>query len=172
MTNVPVHDQKNKHLKELLLLFSVPVGIVFVIVAFLYVPRMLANPSYDFIYCTGHTCDNQYTVSSSGEINTPEGSIGRYSYDPSSLRYFDIEDDASRPITIDDAKNYRLSAKSKSPDGYTLERHTQSGGLFSFNYEESWSLKKGLLSKPVTLSSNQHAYSSNTSFVGWVISNE
>lgn len=172
MTSEPVHDQKNKHLKELLLLFSVPIGIVFIIIGFLYIPRLIANPSYDFVYCTGSACDNRYTINPAGEVSTPGSDTSRYYYDAISLRYFDIKDDTSRPISLDDAKKYRLDSSSKSPDGYTLERNTQSGGPFSFSYEENWSLKKGVLSKPIKLSSNQNAYSSNTSFVGWVISNE
>ena len=171
MTKKLAHGQANKHLKDILLLFSVPIGIVFIIVALIYVPRLFANPTYDFVYCTGYTCDNTYSVDSSGKIKNLKDTTYRDSYDTYSLRYYDMERDTSRPISFEDAQSYQLDASTKSPDDYTLERHSQDGGPFAFSYQENWSLKNGMVSKPVTLNSNQDSYASS-SFIGWVISDE
>lgn len=172
MTKKPTRKQPNKHLKDILLLFSVPAGIIFIIVAFLYIPRLLANPSYDFIYCSGSNCSSRYTVDSSDKLTANESS-SRYVYDDA-LHYYDVSRDATRRLTLGEAQNYRLDAASKSPDGYSLEMHRHSGGPFTSSYHDSWSLKKGALSKPVTLSngSSDRYYYGSSGFVGWVLSDE
>lgn len=159
-------SQARKHLKEIVLLFSVPIGIIAIIVAFLYVPRLFAHPGYDFIYCSGYSCDNRFSVNPSGELTVSTENT-RYSFDESSLYYYDVERDASRPIHSDEASRYKLDATSKSPDGYTLKRSSGSSGfLFWSEYHRSWSLSKGVVSQPVTLSTG-----SDNRFIGWVVQN-
>ncbi len=163
MTSKQAHNQPPRHFKDALLLFIVPIGIIALLIAFLYIPRLFANPVYDFIYCEGYSCDNRFTVNPSGAIaesNNP------HSYEMSRLYYYDVERDAMRPLTIDEANRYRLDTSSKSPDGYVLKNTSNGGGfLFGGGYDNSWSLTKGLISKPVALNSNGES----DEFIGWVL---
>lgn len=171
MAKEQTHGQVNNHLKEIVLLFSVPIGIVFIILAFIYVPRMLANPSYDFVYCEGGSnCSRQYTVDGSKRIDST-GNTNRFSFSNISLHYYDIDRGSSRPLTLEEAQEYELDTTSKSPDGYTLESRQQSGP-FGSSWDNNWSLKKGILSKPVTLSGDNDRYSRSNNFIGWVLSDE
>lgn len=154
--------QAKKHLKEILLLFSVPIGIILIIVAFLYVPRLFANPTHDFIYCEGYSCDSRFVVDTNGKLTLSTESA-RNSYRDYRLYYYDAKRDATRPIQLADAESYLLDASSKSPEGYTLEQNTNGGGfLFWSDYSRNWSLKKGFATKPVALSG------SDITFIGWV----
>lgn len=163
-TTVPNSPLK-KHLKEILLLFSVPVGVIAIIIAFLYVPRLFANPAYDFIYCEGYSCESRYSVGSHGRLIV-SNETNRYSYNSDRLYYYDLERDATRPIQAADASGYLLDPTSKSPDGYLLQQNTNSGGfLFWGSYNRSWSLKKDFAAKPVTLEGR------DINFIGWVQQN-
>src|SRR5690606_30012082 len=125
-----------KHLKEIILLFSVPIAIILLVIGFLYVPRLFAHPGYDFIYCSGYSCDNTFSVNPSGQL-TITSDDKPYRIDDSNLYYYDIERDASRPIHESEASRYTLDATSKSPDGYTLKRSSGSSGfLFWSDYRQ------------------------------------
>lgn len=155
----------NQHLKELLLLLSVPIAIILVIVAFVYVPRLFANPTYDFIYCDGYSCDRRYTIDSSNRISVPPG-VDHRSYSEATLRYYDVDRDASRPISMGEAAEYQLDPMSKSPDGYTLEHNSSGGGFLLWSdYSSSWSLSKGIISKPVSFGDSRY----DKQFIGWVL---
>lgn len=158
--------QAKKHLKDILLLFSIPVGIVVLIVAFLYVPRLFANPTYDFIYCKGYSCDGRFRVDTNGNLTSSAEST-RYSSPTDRLHYYDAERDATRPIQLADALNFQLDPSSKSPEGYSLVRGTNNGGfLFYDSNREVWSLKKGIAITPISL----QGY--DITFIGWVVKDE
>ena len=108
--------QARKHLKEIVLLFSVPIAIIMLIIAFIYVPRLFAHPGYDFVYCSGYSCDDRFSVAPSGQLTVNTDS-SRYRINDSNLYYYDVERDASRPIHTDEANKYKLDATSQSPDG-------------------------------------------------------
>ena len=166
MIQKSVQNQANRHTKDLLLLFSIPAGIILLLLAFLYVPRLLANPGYDFIYCEGYYCDGRFSVGSNGNLQeAPDENNRSYYGNDANLFYYDVERDATRPVLFDEASRYRLDASSKSPDGYTLKRTSGGGGfLFWGSYSSGWSLSKGIVSKPISLSSN-----SSDEFIGWVL---
>lgn len=157
------NNQAKKHLKEILLLFSVPLGVIALIIGFIYIPRLLADPTHDFVYCEGYYCDNKFSVNSNGKLTT-SSETDRFSYRDYQLYYYDATRDATRPIQAADAENYLLDPTSKSPEGYTLERNTNSGGfLFWSESGGRWSLEKGIVSKPIDI----NGY--DIKFVGWVL---
>ena len=154
--------QAKKHLKEILLLFSIPAFIVVTVIAFLYIPRLFANPTHDFIYCEGYSCENRFSVDLDGKLIVTDD-FNRYPRGSNTLHYYDLEQDATRPIQAEEAGDYPLDPTSKSPDGYQLVQNSNNGGfLFWSDYRNSWSLKKGLVSKPVSIQSYE------IKFIGWV----
>lgn len=160
------HGRSRTHLKEVLLLFSVPLGIIALLAAFIYIPRFFANPTHDFIYCEGYNCNSRFFVDGQGTLATKDDT-NRYLYHDYTLKYYDIERDATRPLQPADAKKYLLDASSKAPDGYVARRNTNSGGfLFWGDYGNNWSLKKGIASKPLTLDAG------DIEFIGWVVKDE
>lgn len=157
-------------IKDLLLLVSVPLAVIAIGSAVLYVPRYLANPSYDFIYynCESYSCSNSYFVSTDGQIEERQEQRGYSFAEPSELYYYDVQNDSTRAISLSEARNHRLEPSSKSPDGYTLSRDDSGGGfLFWGDYESGWYLIDGVKRRKITISPNTY-YSGDVKFLGWV----
>lgn len=164
----------NSPLKDLLLLFSIPVAIIIIAAGLIYIPRLLANPKYDFVYsvCDDYRCKNDYSLDSSGRVveNTDADSPKSSYYDQlAQLRYYDASTNATRSITLDEAQRYRLDSSSQSPDGYTLTREGSSSGfLFWSDRDDGWYLKDGAKKKEVELTMSKSYYSQGIKFLGWV----
>jgi hypothetical protein len=169
-------NKTNSHLKDILLLFAVPVAIAILAAVVIYVPQLLANPKYDFVYstCEIYNCKNSYSVDSRGYIKqsyTSSSKLDNYSrYDrTANLRYYDSSNDSARSLTIEEARRYKLNNLSKSPDGYTLTNESSNNGfLFWGEYDQGWYLKNGPKKKKVELTTTNSYYSRNVKFLGWV----
>lgn len=171
MTNTAVRKTNQpSRLKDLILLFAIPAGITVFAVVVVYTPRLFANPKYDFIYsvCSNYDCANDYTVDSSGYIS--EHSLDRdYYRGISMLRYYTAKDNATRNLTLEEAKRFQLNTSSKSLDGYSLTKeNTESGFLFWGSSDSGWYLKNGAKKKEVELSANDSLYSQDIKFLGWI----
>lgn len=164
------NSKKTSHIKDLILLFSIPAGIAICVAAVVYIPSLLANPKYDFVYsvCSNYSCHYDFNIDDSGHVSQYSTDRDRYS-DTATLHYYSVKDDSTRTISIDEARRYQLNTSSKSPDGYTLSKEgNNSGFLFWSNYESGWYLKDGLKKKKIELSNNDSYYSRDVKFLGWV----
>lgn len=164
------NPNKTSHIKDLILLFSIPVGIAICVAAIVYIPSLLANPKHDFVYsvCSDYSCRYDFNVDDSGHVSQSSTARDLYS-DAATLRYYSVENDSTRTISIEEANRYQLDTSSKSPDGYTLSKsESKSGILFWGNYESGWYLKDGLKKKKIELSNNDSYYSRDIKFLGWV----
>lgn len=165
--------KNSSHIKDLVLLFSIPIAIALIATAAIYIPRLLADPKYDFIYtlCTSYSCRNDYSVDSSGRVTKQaiEPSNLRYDNDISTMRYYSAVNDSTRSVTYEEAQQYRLNTSSKSPDGYTLSKEERSSGfLFWGNGSEGWYLKDGAKKKKIELLNDSSYYSQDITFLGWI----
>jgi hypothetical protein len=173
-------QKTSNHFKDLILLFSIPIGISLLAAAIVYIPRMMAKPAHDFVYsyCSEYDCIDPYSATSDGQI-TKRAAVasdrsGQYSqydtYDTEAkLGYYDVSTGATQTISFEDARKYQLSTSSLSPDGYSLVRVGDDGGfLFGGSTDKQWYLEDGLKKKPVKLSGSDPYYSNNINFLGWV----
>ncbi|HSX29545.1 MAG TPA: hypothetical protein VLE73_03220 [Candidatus Saccharimonadales bacterium] len=161
------------YIKDLVLLFSIPLAIAFLAGIAVYVPRLSAKPSYDFIYtyCPDYSCTTSYSMTGDGHVQQSKADISGFKPQHAQLRYFDTSANASRVISYDDAQHYTLINSSKSPDGYRLTRGTSDGGFlfWSDGGSTSWYLENGWKKRTVQLVTGQNSYYSNdTTFLGWV----
>ena len=166
-------SNKSNPLKDLILLFAIPVGIAIFAAAVIYFPKLLANPKSDFVYslCSSYDCRDSYNVDSAGYVSKESADSSNLSYysGASTLRYYDAAGESTRSLTLAEAQRYRLDSSSKSPDGYSLVREeTSSGFLFWGDYNAGWYLKNGTKQKKVELSSNVSYDSRDIKFLGWV----
>lgn len=161
---------QSPHIKDLLLLFGVPLGILLITAAAIYVPRLLANPQTDFVYttCESYACRSSFEVNGTGNIS--EVSISRSHNDyTASLHYYDASDNSTKKITLDEARRYTLDTTSRSPDGYALVRESQDTGfLFWSDHDTGWYLENGAIKKPVDIVGIDSYYSQDVKFLGWV----
>lgn len=168
--------------REFLLFMSIPAGIILLVILFLFVPRLLARPVYDFIYtyCPDYDCYNM-VVDSSGIIANPNpsnpfnnslrnGYENTYRRNAPDIYYYDIKQDAARRISLSEAGGYRLNSTSVAPDGYRLQQSTDSGGgflLWGYSGDYQWYLQKGSLTKKSLHLEPQNSYH-DIKLVGWV----
>ncbi len=168
---MPAKDSnKPSYLKDLILLFAIPIGIAVFAAIVVYAPSLFAKPKYDFIYsiCSNYDCNYDFSVDSSGYIAQHSNNRDYYTTTPT-LRYYSAKDDSTRSMTLEEAKRYQLGTSSKSPDGYSLVREeSNSGFLFWGNSDSGWYLKDGAKKKKVELSNNDSYYSQDIKFLGWI----
>jgi hypothetical protein len=164
-------SQKPSHLKDLVLLFAIPIGIAIITAAAIYVPRLLADSKYDFIYsiCGSYDCKDNYAVDATGRVIKGLVSPSNFSNSISTIRYYDAANDSTKSMTLEEAQKYKLNRSSKSPDGYSLAREdSDSGFLFWGDNGEGWYLKDGAKKKKIELTNNESYYSRDITFLGWV----
>lgn len=171
MAKKTVHKSgQPSHLKDIVLLFAIPIGIATFAAIAVYTPRLFANPKYDFIYsvCDSYACNYNYSVDSSGYISQ-YNTNREYDSGTATLRYYNASDDSTKSLTLDEAKRYQLNTSSKSPDGYSVAREDNDNGfLFWGDYDSGWYLKNGMKKKKVELSTSTSYYSRDVKFLGWI----
>ncbi len=152
--------------RDLVLLMAVPLTLMTILAAIVYLPRLLAHPSHDFIYttCESYDCYNTIRVQD-GAIVVSNSNPNKT---PVTLRYYDVSEQAYRTLTPAEAQQYTLDSSSRSPDGYALEERSSSSGFLFWSDVESdqWFLENGLYKKPVHFGGT--GYYNDITLVGWV----
>jgi len=170
-TKQPQTPQHPAYAKDLLLLFSVPLAIAALAAALVYIPRLAANPTYDFIYadCPEYDCRNSYELGADGHIKETTEKTDVYYGRAAQLRYYDASANATRSLSYEEAKKYSLLNSSRSPEGYTLAHNYEDGGfLFWGGGKQNWQLENGWKKQPVVLNNNETYYANNLIFLGWM----
>jgi len=163
--------EKKKNI-PLVVALSIPVFMIVVIAISIYLPALFIKPQFDFIYGTGRYgyCNYRYSVQNGKivqkEINDElQNNVCRNQRDPR-LYYYDAQSSASREITFDQARQYTLDSRAKSPDGFEVVRGSRSFDVFFFSTSSYYNryLKKGAFSRRVLDSS----YYNDFQFMGWI----
>lgn len=160
--------------RDIALLISVPLVLAGLLAAVVYIPQALAKPAYDFIYstCSSYRCDKNVMVRDGRlEVVLQDLKEGLRLSDQESTRfyYYDVSEQSTRPLTVDEAKRYQLDSSSRSPDGYTLSKDsTSSGFLFWDSSQSSWTLKNGMYKRKIDLQNDSYYYNESVMFIGWV----
>ncbi len=162
---------KSTYLKDLTILLAIPIGVIAFVSSVVYIPKLIANPEYDFVYsvCDNYMCSNDYAVSDLGYISEIKNDSQDSDLKPAYVRYFNTKNGSYSSISIQDFNNYHLINSSKSPDGYNLDNQNSINGALVFrNSDNQWYLKNGLLNKKVELTNDAYYYYGNVKFLGWV----
>lgn len=172
--------------RDILLLLSVPLGLLALLAAIVYIPQALARPAHDFIYslCSSYRCRDSVSVENGKIISDFEAHVTtlgdaeefeqllseRSRESLPQLYYYDVSNDASRPLTFSEAQRYTVDGSSRAPDGYTLIHESSSSGfLFWGSSSSEWVLKNGLYKKSVDIGESGRYYGGrDIIFIGWV----
>lgn len=172
-------SQKPSHIKDLLLLFAIPGAILLFVAGLIYIPRLAAHPTYDFLYstCSSYNCSIIYRVNDAGVIELSQQtkkSTSRYKLPRENvdIYYHTTAKDSNLKISQQEAEQYKLDRSSRSPDGYVLELSRPNSGGFLFGSSQGksqWKLVNGFANQPISITSNNGYYSDgNIKFIGWV----
>src|SRR5690606_20835873 len=89
------HIRSNKYISEITVLLSIPILLILIVLAVLFLPRLFANPGYDFVYCTGYSCSSEFSTNENGEITQTDSDLYRPYRESSSLHLYDVSEDSS-----------------------------------------------------------------------------
>lgn len=165
---------------------AIPVLMVIVLVAVIYLPRLYIKPTYNFVFATGSYPtyqDNatkektEYTVIDGRLTKDISAIVYHFStyYSENSPKFYRYNVTEKKTLPISDKEVMRLSLdpSQTSPDGFVLNYGTQVDNVFEglFGGGRDYSqhvLEKGSVSIPITLPLTDDRYSSNFHFVGWI----
>lgn len=157
--------------RDVILLLSIPLALMVLLAAIVYLPQILARPGHDFIFshCSSYRCKDAVSVKDGVVSLQSANSADYYESTSPTLYYYDVAAGTYRQLTVEEAQAYRLDSTQRSPDGYVLKRESSSSGfLFWSDSNSGWVLQNGWYKKPVDLVDGQRYYDNDMKFVGWV----
>jgi len=180
----------------LVLAFALPVVLILIVAASVYIPSVLLTTSYNFVYTTcgagvdryPYNCDNYLRQ----RYSVVEGKVVLNDISPTqdsdkdgipdidenyTTRIFlhDTEKNASREITTQEAQSLMLNGLLTSPDGVNVEGNWQGGGdfflIFDGRSSYGYYLTKGKIKSKLQLinDDDRYYYRNNFYFLGWTL---
>lgn len=131
-----------KHKLPLLIGVGLPLFLVLWVIVFAYfLPKIFVNPDYNFIYAIGYNSKYVSVYNQRIQLDTQLSKKDDLSY-LSGLDFYlyDVQNEENIPLTLDEARSYRLDSSEKSPDGYIV-RSKKDGDFFFFPF--FWSSNRG-----------------------------
>jgi hypothetical protein len=175
---------KKKNL-PLIIGISLPVIFIIVISVVIFTPSFFIKPQYNFIYSTEspyysydqgykntYIVENNHIATQALPVPT-DNRIYAYKGDSPTLYLYDVKNNSSHQITLDEAKNYFLDPGPSSPDGYIVRYEYSHNGIFElFGSNQNGSgyfieKNNGKKELPGLMNSDQY-YQGNFKLIGWV----
>jgi hypothetical protein len=172
---------------------AIPVLMVLAIAAAVLLPGRNLHPETDFVYAIGQyptyttregDTITQHDLSVKDEVltdstqtYTPNDRYPSYPVDKeSSPRLFlhSTKENTNKEITLEEAKQLRLSSEIKSPDGFKVSFGSRSYGIFPFFLNDNSDMEHAYLSnetasKEIDLATGNARNMYSFQFVGWVL---
>lgn len=175
----------------LIIAFALPLLLVLIVAASIYIPSLFLKTEHDFVYAT---CDaGRYYYGCEGYLNKKytitNGRLEKNAIEESidvsvikdvptenDIRFFmhDTEKNESTEVSFQEAQSYSFDSRVTSPDGVSFKDTYDRGvGVFPFFYDGSsryFALSKGNAEKKLNLIVDESSYYRNQlKFIGWVI---
>lgn len=177
----------NRKNLPLYIALAVPVAMILLVAAFIYLPGVGASPKYNFVYMTGNNSYygyglQQYQVNGGRLVKNPPPPLQNsqpYNYAPpipdsAQVRFYvyDVGKNSAEEVSFDQAAALKLDSSNTSPDNYVIQRGNGGGdflfGGVSGDYN-SWFIKGHNRSKKLNLKlTGGTDYYYNFQFLGWV----
>jgi len=172
---------KNKNL-PLIVGISIPFVFLLIFAGFVYIPRTLISPEYDFVYSLrdyeyNRVYQNKYRVTDGeiemikAEIINPNIEYAFVSESPE-LYLYDVDDEISRLITFEEAEKLSLYPGPSSPDGYVVEYKYGNDGVFELfggsNDDRGYYVGNGKSWKKLLGIPTDYYYRNGFELIGWV----
>jgi len=170
-----------KHL-PLIVGISLPIIFILLISIAIFVPSFFIKPQYNFIYSS-----EDYYGYNQGYKNTyavEDGSIvlqalpvqpnQTYKGDSPTLYLYDVKNNSSHKITLNETKKYTIDSGPSSPDGYTIKYERNHDGIFELfgsNGDGSgYFIEKDSGKKELTglINDSQYYYQNSFKLIGWI----
>ncbi len=150
-----------------------PVFAVVLVLGIVYLPRLLLQPEYNFLYvANSYPVGPQYFVKDQGLLKIQEEYGHNSLWEVPKLYVYDTRNDKSKEVSYEEAMKFKLDSSNTAPDGYKIIRRKEgeSGSRSIFSYERSvishYIRGKGLF-KRLKLQ-GQSRFFDLVYFVGWI----
>ncbi len=162
----------------LLIAVCIPVLMIVFVAASIYLPALFIKPQYDFLYLTGQDygyCTWDYRVENKKLVRVVRSNPYKEAPQECTTQFFryDVEENANREVTLEEAQTLTLDGNGESPDGFTVTRGGNGGGFFPLfseggNYNSIYLTKGSAVSRKITLRTGPDYYP-EFRLLGWVL---
>lgn len=163
---------------------ALPVLFIIIISAIVFTPNVFIKPAHDFIYSNETNYYNPYQyqltyVVENEKITTSKIPVNTDFKEPTNrqvsptLYIYNVKDDSTHQITLEEAQKYTLDPGPTSADGYVVAYNYGHYGLFelfgSNGNNNAWYVTKGTGKKRLNgLTTDRYYGSGNFKFIGWI----
>ena len=174
----------NKKNLPLYIALAVPVLMIILVAAFIYLPGIGQKPKYNFVYMSGNNIYDYgyssygYSVQNGHVIYTPQPAtnspaVPPQSQTPPQFYLYDTAKNQATELTLQQAQGYNLDPTNTSSDGYTIQQGNGGGSDLFFGGTpsdyNSWFIKGHNRSWKLNLKMVSSTYNYyNFRFLGWV----
>lgn len=159
----------------LILAIFLPLLMILLIVASIYLPRIFIDPpQYDFLYSVVrnyYVGGGKYFVENGKiverEQRTEEDEKYGYIVEDSKLFFHDIEKNESREVSFEEALSFNLDSRIISPDGFEVVYGERVSSVFFPRGLDVFYIKGHGLSQKLNLQINYSDYH-GFKFIGWI----
>lgn len=157
----------------IILAVLIPIVMIVLVAASIYLPRLYVHPQTDFLYYSeSYYCDN-YEVSKDKLVLLPSEHDGNYydcREDPAELYIYEAATGKSRKISYETARTIPLDVNKVSPDGFEVTNSENDGSYVPFywgggDYDAKY-LKGNGATFRIELPEGVSRYDFN--FLGWI----
>lgn len=159
---------------SLILGISIPIVMILLVAASIYIPALFIKPTYDFLYSAGEGYYNigYYVVQNGLLTKQPQSAYGTGATSIVPKFYIhDVQKNESREISFEETQSLKLDSSPKSPDGFEVS-YGGSGDAFPFFFSSgsyTHYLKGHNARKKLNLQLSETGYY-QFRFLGWVTS--
>lgn len=171
----------NKQKLPLYIALCVPVLMIILVAAFIYLPGIAKKPKVNFLYMTGSNVyqydyyGQGYMVSGGHLIYNPPADNNNYPNAAvnSDVHFYlyNVASNAATEVTLTQAQTYILDSSNTSSDGYTIQMGNGGGGDFLFGSSggdySNWYIKGNNRAIKLNLKLTGQSYE-NFRFLGWI----
>jgi hypothetical protein len=168
----------NKKNLPLYFALAVPVLMIILVAAFIYLPGIGKKPAHNFLYMTGNYVYDYgngqgYQISGGHLVYSPPVANYNYPSPPqvSDVHFYvyDVAGNQAKEVTLAEAEGYNLDSANTSSDGYTVQQGNGGGDFFFGGGGDytSWFIKGHNRAVKLNLKLTGGPYS-NFRFLGWI----
>lgn len=162
---------------------ALPVIFIILISLVIFTPNLYIKPAHNFLYSNEGSYNyyndgysNTFSVAYGKLVTTPVPVVNgvKYKGDYPPIYLYDVKNNSTHQISVEEARNLNLDPGPSSPDGYNVEYKYSNSGIFelfgSGSSENGYVISKGNGSKKLNgLSTTDRYYGTNNfKFIGWV----
>lgn len=155
---------------------SIPVVMIVLVAAAIYLPRLFYHPAYNFLYVTSgdYYAIQQYEVQDGRlmkkNVKRPDAMA---SAGEAKLYIYDVATDRNTEVSFADAQNLDLDPDRQSPDGFEIVAAGYRDGFFPFFFSSDGDycaryISGHNVSRKLDLKQGSNSACDNFRFIGWI----